>query len=55
MRLVAEHLRDRLYVVRPEGQLGTMGWSPKAWTAFFVRADSPEHAVKIATKKGAFL
>jgi hypothetical protein len=28
MKPEATHLRDNLYAVRPEGQLGTCGWFP---------------------------
>jgi hypothetical protein len=34
MKLVAEQLRTG-WVVRPEGQLGTIGWHPKPWEAQF--------------------
>ena len=32
----ATRLRD-CWVLRPKGQLGTMGWSPIPWTAVFVK------------------
>jgi hypothetical protein len=45
MELEATHLRDDKYCVRPKGQLGTMGWHPRPWTAVFIRARNPQHAV----------
>ncbi len=44
----ATHLRDRDWVVRPEGQLGTAGFYPCAWTAIYVRADNAEQAISRA-------
>jgi hypothetical protein len=46
----ATHLRDRRYSVAPKGKLGTMGWTPKPWTAVFVTASSPVDALKRAAK-----
>ena len=48
----ALHLRDRLYVVRPQGQLGTCGWSPRPWVVIYITADSPEQAIRRAARKG---
>jgi hypothetical protein len=36
MRLVAEQIRTG-WVVRPVNSVGTMGWSPKPWSAQFFR------------------
>jgi hypothetical protein len=45
MKLEATYLRDNLWAVRPEGQLGTCGWSPRAWTVAYVRATNPLNAI----------
>jgi hypothetical protein len=50
MKWVAENLRDNRWVVRPEGQLGTCGWSPAPWTAMFVTAKSEAEALRRAKK-----
>ena len=43
------------YAVRPEGQLGTCGWHPCAWTAIIVNAssawDAERKAYKILTER----
>lgn len=52
MKLEATHLRDNLYAVRPEGQLGTCGFFPEPWEVQYIRARSPEHAVRIAKAIG---
>ena len=36
-RLVTERLRSGTLIVRPEGTLGTCGFSPKAWNLAIVR------------------
>ena len=46
VKLEALHMRDNLYAVRPVGALGTCGWSPVAWAVQWVRARSPEEAVR---------
>jgi hypothetical protein len=51
MKLEATHLRDSLYAVRPEGQLGTCGWSPEPWVVAYIKADSPEQAVAIQQQR----
>lgn len=50
MKLEATHLRGRQYAVRPEGQLGTCGWYPKAWTVQYVNASSPQEAIAKAQR-----
>lgn len=52
MILEAIQLRSGEWCVRPQGQLGTCGWHPKAWTAQFVRARSAEAAVAKVTIQG---
>lgn len=52
MKLEAVQLRNGEWCVRPQGQLGTCGWHPKAWTAAFVRAASAEAAVAKVTIQG---
>ncbi len=52
MKLVALHLRDNKWVVRPEGCLGTMGWKDGVpWTAIFVTARSESQALAKAGAK----
>ena len=51
MELEATHLRGNEYAVRPRGQLGTCGWHPKPWTVTYVRANSPDEAVRKASLK----
>lgn len=48
MKLEAEQLRDNRWVVRPEGQLGTCGWYPYAWTIEYVNANSASEALRKA-------
>lgn len=36
IRVVTERLRNGTVLARPEGALGTCGWSPKAWTMAYV-------------------
>ena len=36
MKLVAEQLRT-CWVVRPEGKVGMMGWTPEPWTIQFFK------------------
>jgi hypothetical protein len=50
MKLEATKLRDNKWCVRPEGQLGTIGWSPKPWEAKFVTARSAEEAIRKAMR-----
>ena len=52
MILDAVRLRNGEWCVRPQGQLGTCGWHPKAWTAQFVRAASAEAAIRKVTIQG---
>ena len=49
MKLEATHLRGRRYAVKPEGQLGTCGFYPRAWTIHYVNANSAAQAVKRST------
>lgn len=37
-----DHLSSGDFAVRPKGQLGTIGWYPKAWQCVFVK--NPENA-----------
>ena len=50
IKLEATHLRDNRWAVRPEGQLGTCGFYPKAWTVIYVKARSADEAIKKAEK-----
>lgn len=51
--LVAERLDSGVWVVRPEGQLGTMGYYPYPWAAVIVqKAASAEDALRKARKRG---
>lgn len=43
--LEATKLAFGRYAIRPLGQLGTMGWSPRAWTAVFITASNAEKAI----------
>jgi hypothetical protein len=52
MTLEATHLRDNLWAVRPEGQLGTCGWSPQPWTVVYVKARTAAEAISKAKRKG---
>lgn len=51
MKLEAVHLRDNRWAVRPEGQLGTCGWSPQAWNVEYVNARSAQEAIQKASKR----
>jgi hypothetical protein len=44
----ATQLRSGWWVVRPKGQLGTIGWHPYPWTAIFVRAATEQEALRKA-------
>jgi hypothetical protein len=46
MQLEATYLRDNTWAVRPVGQLGTCGWYPKAWTVQYVKAQTPQEAIR---------
>lgn len=46
--LVAHQLEDRRWVVRPLGQLGSIGWFPRPWTAQYVSAPTAEDAIRKA-------
>jgi hypothetical protein len=51
--LVAERLDSGVWVVRPEGQLGTCGYYPYPWAAVIVQhAVSAEDALRQARKRG---
>ena len=41
----ATHLQSNRYVVRPVGQLGTCGFYPAPWTAFFTSARNEAEAM----------
>lgn len=45
VEMEATHLSGRQWAVRPVNQLGTMGWSPVAWTVQYVQAGSEAEAV----------
>ena len=47
-KLTATHLGRRLYAVRPEGQIGTCGFHPAAWSVIYVTARSSDHARALA-------
>lgn len=50
--LVATHLRDNRWAVRPAGCLGTCGWKDgKAWSVVYVNAKSAEAAIKKASQQ----
>ncbi len=46
--LEATHLRGRDYAVRPAGAVGTCGFSPVPWTVQYIKAGSPDEAVRKA-------
>ncbi len=46
----ATPLRDNRYAVRPKGRLGTCGFYPIPWTVIYVKASSPEDAIRKALK-----
>lgn len=50
VKLEATHIRDRLWAVRPEGQLGTCGWTPEPWTVLYVHASTASVAVQRAVQ-----
>ncbi len=52
MKLEATRLRSGQWCVRPEGQLGTCGWSPAAWTARYVKARSAQEAIRKVINMG---
>lgn len=52
MKLEATELRSGKWCVRPEGQLGTIGWSPQPWSARFVTARSAAAAIEKVIKQG---
>lgn len=49
-KLEATKLRD-CWAVRPEGQLGTCGFYPRAWQVCYVKAGSAQDAIRKATGK----
>ena len=51
IKLTATPLGRRRYAVRPEGQLGTCGFHPVAWTVVYVIARSPIHACAMARER----
>lgn len=46
--LEATHLRGHDYAVRPAGAVGTCGFSPVPWTVQYIKAGSPDEAVRKA-------
>lgn len=50
--LEAYELRPGHFVVRPAGQLGTIGWHPYAWRARFLDAPNAAEAVRRAVALG---
>jgi hypothetical protein len=52
-KLEATNLRPGRWAVRPEGQLGTMGWYPYSWTVIYVNAKSADEAIRKATTEKA--
>jgi hypothetical protein len=50
--LEAIRLRSGNWIVRPKGQLGTVGWSPKPWSAVNVgkRPRNENEAIRMALK-----
>lgn len=51
MKLDAIRLNSGVWAVKPEGQLGTCGFYPKAWTVQFIKASSKDKAIKIAERR----
>jgi hypothetical protein len=45
IELDATQLHNGEWVVRPKGQLGTMGWHPFPWTAVIVKANNEQKAI----------
>lgn len=50
MKFEATHLRNSLWAVRPEGQLGTCGFYPEPWTVHYVSAPTAEQALAKAAR-----
>lgn len=50
MKYEADHLRGNRWAVRPEGQLGTCGFYPKAWQIVYVNARSESDALRKAER-----
>lgn len=50
IKLEATKLHGNKWAVRPEGQLGTCGYFPYAWTVIYVTAASAEAAIRKAMK-----
>ena len=50
MKLEATLLRNGEYAVRPQSQLGTCGWYPKAWTVQYIKAASSQEAIRKAVQ-----
>lgn len=50
VEMEATHLSGSKYAVRPRGQLGTCGFYPCPWTVQYVRARTPEDAVRRGQK-----
>jgi hypothetical protein len=47
MNYEATHLRSRIWAIRPEGALGTMGWvGGQYWEVAFVTADNADDAMR---------
>jgi len=50
--LEATELRNGQWAVRPEGQLGTCGFHPRAWTVRYVKARNANEAIRKAIRAG---
>lgn len=48
VKLEAIQLRSGTWVVRPEGQLGTCGFYPRPWMAYFTKARNAQEAIRKA-------
>ena len=47
-KLEADELRDGMWAVRPEGELGTCGFHPAPWQVVYLKAPSADEAIKLA-------
>jgi len=44
MNWSAEKLNNK-WIIRPKNSLGTCGWYPRSWSAFFVKAKNKNEAL----------